>query len=38
LNCCTDGQTETADVKISSKHIYFYTHMLDLDVGWITDE
>jgi hypothetical protein len=38
LNCCSDGRSETADVKISSKHDRFTIHMLDSEVGWITYE
>jgi hypothetical protein len=38
LNRCSDGQSETADAKISSKHNRFDIHMLDSEVGWITCE
>jgi hypothetical protein len=38
LNRCSDGRSETADVKISSKRDYFTIHMLDSEVGWITYE
>jgi hypothetical protein len=38
LNRCSDGRSETADVKISSKCIHFDTHMLDSEVGWIIDQ
>jgi hypothetical protein len=37
LNRCSDGRSETADVKISSKRDHFTIHMLDSEVGWITD-
>jgi hypothetical protein len=37
LNRCSDGRSETVDVKISSKRDRFTIHMLDLEVGWITD-
>jgi hypothetical protein len=37
LNRCSDGQSETTDVKISSKRDRFTIHMLDSEVGWITD-
>jgi hypothetical protein len=37
LNRCSDGRLETADVKISSKRDRFTIHMLDSEVGWITD-
>jgi hypothetical protein len=38
LNRCSDGRSETADAKISSKHDCFDIHMLDSEVGWITCE
>jgi hypothetical protein len=38
LNCYSDGRSETADVKISSKHDCFTIRMLNLEVGWITYE
>jgi hypothetical protein len=38
LNRCSDGRSETADAKISSKHDRFTIHMLDSEVGWITYE
>jgi hypothetical protein len=38
LNRYSDGRSETADAKISSKRDYFTIHMLDLEVGWITYE
>jgi hypothetical protein len=38
LNCCSDGRSETADAKISSKRDRFTIHMLDSEVGWITYE
>jgi hypothetical protein len=37
LNRCSDGQSETTDAKISSKRDHFTIHMLDSEVGWITD-
>jgi hypothetical protein len=37
LNCCSDGRSETADAKISSKCDRFTIHMLDSEDGWITD-
>jgi hypothetical protein len=36
LNRCSDGRSETADAKISSKRDRFTIHMLDSEVGWIT--
>jgi hypothetical protein len=33
LNRCSDGQSETADAKISLKHDRFIIHMLDSEVG-----
>jgi hypothetical protein len=38
LNRCSDGRSETADAKISSKRGRFTIHMLDSEVGWITYE
>ncbi len=38
LNRCSDGRSETADAKISSKRDRFTIHMLDSEVGWITYE
>jgi transposase InsO family protein len=38
LNRCSDGRSETADLKISLKRDRFIIHMLDLAVGWITYE
>jgi hypothetical protein len=38
LNCCSDGRSETADAKISSKRNRFDIHMLDSEVRWITCE
>jgi hypothetical protein len=38
LNRCSDGWSETADAKISSKHNRFDIHMLNLEVGWIKDD
>jgi hypothetical protein len=38
LNHCSDGRSETADAKISSKRGRFDIHMLDSEVGWITCE
>jgi hypothetical protein len=38
LNHCSDGRSETADVKISLKRDRFDIHMLDSEVGWITCE
>jgi hypothetical protein len=32
LNRCSDGRSETTDVKISSKRDHFTIHMLDSDV------
>jgi hypothetical protein len=37
LNRCLDGRSETADAKISSKRDHFTIHMLDSEIGWITD-
>jgi hypothetical protein len=37
LNRCSDGRSETADAKISSKRDRFTIHMLNSEVGWITD-
>jgi hypothetical protein len=37
LNRCSDGRSETADAKISSKRGRFTIHMLNSEVGWITD-
>jgi hypothetical protein len=36
LNLCSDGRSETADAKISSKRDRFTIHILDSEVGWIT--
>jgi hypothetical protein len=36
LNRCSNGRSETADAKISSKRDYFTIHMIDLEVEWIT--
>jgi hypothetical protein len=33
LNRCSDGRSETTDVKISSKHDRFTIHMLDSEIG-----
>jgi hypothetical protein len=38
LNRCSDGRSEIADAKISSKCNHFDIHMLDSEVGWITCE
>jgi hypothetical protein len=38
LNHCSDGRSETADAKISLKRDRFTIHMLDSEVGWITNE
>jgi hypothetical protein len=37
LNRCSDDRSETVDAKISSKRDHFTIHMLDSEVGWITD-
>jgi hypothetical protein len=37
LNRCSDGRSETVDAKISSKRDHFTIHMLDSELGWITD-
>jgi hypothetical protein len=33
LNRCSDGRSETADAKSSSKHNRFDIHMLDSEIG-----
>jgi hypothetical protein len=38
LNRYSDGRSETADAKISSKRDCFTIHMLDSEVRWITYE
>jgi hypothetical protein len=38
LNRCSDGQSETVDLKISLKRDRLTIHMLDSEVGWITYE
>jgi hypothetical protein len=38
LNRCSDGRTETVDVKISSKRIRLTTHMLDSEFRWIAND
>jgi hypothetical protein len=38
LNRYSDGRSETADAKISSKHDRFTIHMLDSEVRWIMYE
>jgi hypothetical protein len=38
LNRCSDGRSETADAKISSKRDRFTINMIDSEVGWITCE
>jgi hypothetical protein len=38
LNRCSDGRSETADAKISSKRDHFTIHMHDSEVRWVMYE